>query len=129
MDAHTFLESCDALIDGGRRPSQVLEEAAELLADPQRWAQGATARDARGRRVHPSSPYAVCWCAEGAVARLANRHGVLPPSLMKTLDRAAEDGLTVFSVAEVNDYGAHEDVLLLLKVARMLAREQERGDT
>jgi hypothetical protein len=47
----------------------VLMKARVLLAEPSHWTQGAYARDASGRVVHPRSPAAVCWCIVGAVKR------------------------------------------------------------
>jgi hypothetical protein len=39
----------------------------ELLNSPDRWTQGALARDRTGRIVHIGDSEAVCWCLLGAV--------------------------------------------------------------
>lgn len=42
----------------------------------QGWTQDEVARDSNGQCVAPDSPYAVCWCAIGAVRAVADRKTV-----------------------------------------------------
>lgn len=39
----------------------------ELLSTPEKWCQGAFARDANGQAVWWSEPSAVCWSLTGAI--------------------------------------------------------------
>ena len=41
---------------------EILAGARNLLADPERWTQGAAARNAAGKHVAPSDPDATCPC-------------------------------------------------------------------
>ncbi len=51
---------------------EVLEAAADLLEKPGAWTQGAHARNAAGAPMLVGSrPDAVCWCALGALDRMA----------------------------------------------------------
>lgn len=51
-----------------------LREARALIADPAKWTAGAFARGANGRAVPPGGKHAVCWCAEGALAKVCRIH-------------------------------------------------------
>lgn len=51
--------------------TRVLRAAADLIESEGAWTTGAWARDADGVSVFPDEPSAVCWCAEGAIARVA----------------------------------------------------------
>ena len=44
-------------------------EARDRIAQPGAWTQMAGARDAKGERVHPSSPDATQWCILGTLQR------------------------------------------------------------
>jgi len=85
MDPVAFLEQCDTLLEG-QTPYQVLAKARELISDPTRWTQEATAKDSRGNRVHPSDTLAIKWDVEGAIAICANPYGLAPPAILKFLD-------------------------------------------
>mgnify|MGYP001559165452 CR=1 FL=1 len=41
----------------------------ELLDGPEKWTQGAFARDRRGEDVDSDRPEAVCWCLSGAITK------------------------------------------------------------
>ena len=52
----------------------ILTRARARIADPAKWTQGALARPSNNHTspaVAPSSTYAACWCAEGAIKREA----------------------------------------------------------
>lgn len=49
--------------------SEVLERSRALVAQPERWTQGANARDADGKSVLCDSPDAVSFCAFAAIDR------------------------------------------------------------
>jgi hypothetical protein len=50
---------------------EILKEARELLAEPGKWTQLTSARDEYGNEVGSSSGAAVCWCASGAITKVA----------------------------------------------------------
>lgn len=47
-----------------------LKAARELIADPNHWTKGSFARDASGQTCSPTSEFAVCWCASGALRKV-----------------------------------------------------------
>ncbi|SDK43098.1 DUF6197 family protein [Bradyrhizobium ottawaense] len=51
---------------------QALTVTRELIADPARWTKGYFARDTAGSEVYPTESNAVCWCADGALAKSAD---------------------------------------------------------
>ena len=54
------------------KPSEVLAKAADLIEPEGAWTQNAYARGKSGRPVDPENKrYAVCWCAVGAISRIA----------------------------------------------------------
>jgi hypothetical protein len=67
--------------------SQIFRAARELLDNPRCWTRKAQARDRRGRKVAPSSPLALRFDIEGAVAVSAG--GVLYPQMLRLLDLAS----------------------------------------
>ena len=98
-----------------RDVTEVLMEARYLISSPERWTQGANARNARGRRTHWGSPEAVCWCANGAIAKVAAtaaepRIGFdfLVERARVRLDRAVDHPYGAFTF---NDSHTHEEVL------------------
>ena len=50
---------------------EVLIAAKALLSDPTKWTQGVFARNSDGDEVDPDDSTAVCWCATGAVRKIA----------------------------------------------------------
>lgn len=52
--------------------ARILRDAADLIEPPGRWTRGTLARDEHGLPVAAESPDAVCWCALGAVQRVAS---------------------------------------------------------
>jgi hypothetical protein len=66
-------------------PRQQIEAVIELLSDKSRWTQGQSARDSEGRPVEPDSPYAVCWCVEGALHKVSGDWRVFSQPIWETL--------------------------------------------
>ena len=89
---------------------EILVAARELISQPERWTQGAYARDLNGLRVSPGGPNAVCWCAIGAMAKVAGlSSGEMEDSRAAiTLELAAESNGVI---AEWNDASDHESVV------------------
>jgi hypothetical protein len=82
-------------------PAEILRGAAEMLAAPGAWTQGAWARDAAGRRLMPFEDAATCWCARGALWRCAadGRHGVSYMAAQYALARVVPGRNTLSSIA------------------------------
>lgn len=51
-------------------PIRMLEVAKALISSPEKWTQGVSARDARGRHVDYGSQQARCWCVLGAMMKI-----------------------------------------------------------
>jgi hypothetical protein len=49
--------------------AQLLRDARERIATPERWTRGTYARTAAGNGCASYSPRAVCWCAIGTLER------------------------------------------------------------
>jgi hypothetical protein len=60
------------------KPSEVLDAAADLISPVGRWTQVALARTAGGEAAvaYGRGCDAVCWCAEGAIARIVGSYVV-----------------------------------------------------
>lgn len=86
----------------------VLIAARELISEESRWTKGEAARSKDGSSVDPNSPLAVCWCAVGAIEKIAG---------LNTLAFwHAQDSLRMKSrinIAEYNDKHSHKRVLAL----------------
>lgn len=97
----------------------VLEEARSLIASEDRWTKGWYAMNANGRSCLPTAPEAVCWCAEGALAKAS---GVLYRTWTNSSDdtllwksvRHASEQQGFDSPYELNDCSSHADVLRML---------------
>lgn len=105
-------------------PSILLHRAARLIRDPARWTQGALARDHEGNIVSVSDPLARCFCAEGALLRIAHVTGAY--SVYTPAEKALTRVIATIKppsvmlggeIAWVNDELGHEAVLLLLRLA------------
>lgn len=122
LSAQEFLEDCNALTSG-KSPLQILRETRELLSVPDRWTKGARARDASGSSVCPENQAAASWCLGGAIAIVCNPFGILPPSMIRLLDKVVriifpteED----IDAGEYNELMNHEDILYLLDEAILI---------
>lgn len=67
--------------------ARVLLGAIQLLGHYPNWCQGAPAVSADGRRVKPGSPEAVAWGIDGAIGKLSNPIGLIPPNYIWYLDQ------------------------------------------
>jgi hypothetical protein len=54
---------------------ELLRRVRDLLSDPAKWTQGATARDANGQPTDMNGKSAVCWCLSGALETLDEKRG------------------------------------------------------
>ena len=68
-----------------------LLDAKALLLDKHKWTERAQARNALRKHVRPSSPEAVWWDIEGAVALYSNTRGIFPVSAMRLLDSVSRE--------------------------------------
>ena len=82
----------------------ILTEARALIALPERWTQGAYARNKHGAAIAMRSRHAVAFCATAALYRAMDRHAhgtALPADLQQACKRARDilDG----TVAELTE--------------------------
>ncbi len=50
----------------------ILTAARDLIAEPEHWTQGVSARNKFSEKIHPAHPTAVCWCTLGALQKVGN---------------------------------------------------------
>lgn len=94
----------------------MLVEARKLISNKENWTQGAYAQDSKGRPVTGRSPYATCFCAFGAIDKIAEMAFNPVKSIrsqLEYLDLFTED----IGVIKYNDSHTHEEVLSLFDKA------------
>ncbi len=90
-----------------------LQAVRDLLADPERWTQGALARDAHGLSTLGITSESTCFCLMGALYKLHPYGGDAFFNLEQHLAHSpALDGDS--SYAHYNDTHTHAEVLALL---------------
>lgn len=100
--------------------ADLLRAARARIFDPERWTQGALARDAMGNLIAETDSRAKCWCARGAYYAedpLSSHGGE------KFLNEAADEKGTF--VERINDRGRHADVMDLYDRAIELAEQAQ----
>lgn len=80
---------------------------------------GCLARDAEGRPVDPTSHLAVAWCAEGAIAAVAESRAEAEKAVRAT---CAASGLAAGGLTQWNDAEARDEE----QVARLLEQASHR---
>lgn len=101
----------------------ILIKARELISDPERWTQGAYAKDSSGREVYDSDA-AVCWCGIGALRRVAGYDYLSRSKAIDFLHKTArEAGFDYFQ--DFNDSSTHAEVLAAFDRAIEAARNAE----
>ena len=103
---------------------EVLREARELIAVPERWTQGGLARDAQGKQAPGVyNRDAASWCAEGAICKTA---GTFP--VARAAFAAVRETLAGAELCEFNDSHTHPEVVSLIDstIAR-LEKEADRA--
>ena len=97
-----------------------LRAAADMLAEPHRWTQGAMARDAKAHPVGPTDPNAVRWCLSGAM-QLQTRG--LPHGVSIIADRALRSVCGGAEPAGFNDRAS--SAVQVASLARIAAAQLE----
>lgn len=113
--------------------ADVLERAADLIEPEGAWTQGWFARDKEGEEVNITSPRAVCFCALGAIGRIAGDFGSFTWRVREFAEAAAglaatatQVGLVAFNDAPTRTQG---EVVSALREAAAKARSPHvRGD-
>lgn len=104
----------------------VFEAAADLIEPEGAWTQGRYAATANGNGAPYDSSIAICWCAEGAILRVARASHHTPVSSLYDFVRRAtgQD-----SLARWNDDPNRQqsEVVSALRKAAALARTEEPG--
>lgn len=109
----------------------LLVGARELLADPSRWTQGATARDQNGHPVLPREEEAVQWCARGAFLCMEARLKVPKLSCRRALALLEESAFSTegTGIVAINDKLGYDKVLAMYDEAiRMATTEFPEGE-
>lgn len=90
---------------------ETLKAARALIADPKHWTRGTFARDANGEPCASGAVEAVCFCALGALKRVAPSWTLVDAiqQHIYNLDREA----LMLGVAGINDNLGHAAVLAL----------------
>lgn len=105
--------------------AEVLTKARALIADENRWTQGKYARDALGEEAEPFEAGAVCFCALGAIAHVADlepEHDLPGEQILKEEAYFADGSLCV---PMFNDKHTHAEVLDLFDRAIARAESEE----
>lgn len=100
----------------------ILKAARDLIAKPENWTQGASARTKSGDEVSIGSSDAECFCANGAIFRVAEtpRMGFRAQKFLK-----AELPESRRFVSTFNDSHAHSEVLALFSKAIKAAEGEQ----
>jgi len=74
----------------------------ELLSGPEKWTQGAWARNQKGETVSAFDSSACCWCISGAIAKCypADQFTRICDQILRHLDYHLEEG----SIFRWNDH-------------------------
>jgi hypothetical protein len=87
-----------------------LRAARDLISDPERWTQGTIARDWTGKQTTADAVDAFCWCAIGALEKVASN-----AQPFRALRWAMPSGYR--SIVSFNDTHTHAEVLALFDKA------------
>ena len=70
---------------------RIIEDALKIVNDPNRWTQGADAKDAKGKPCRPFVRRAVRFCARGALIRAAHDLGTVSHFALVAMRLGAPD--------------------------------------
>lgn len=96
-------------------PLEVLVAARELIAEPEHWTKGASARGKSGAKVDPDGRAAVSFCATGACYRATRRDWRHAPAAIDAL----QDAVNYSGIVYYNDEPTttHTDILAVFDKA------------
>lgn len=105
------------------KTSEILIKAKAIISNPDKWTQGAFARNYDGEEVSPISSQAVCFCSIGALKASVGKDQseVTMFYLVNARDylmKATPDGY----IAVFNDEHTHEEVMAVWDKAIKLAK-------
>lgn len=80
------------------KPDEVLLNAREFLAQPEKWTKGAGARSIGGHVVSVASKEAACFCVAGALAHVAGMTRMWSPDDGREVVQAYHAALHVLAV-------------------------------
>ncbi len=101
------------------KPYDLLTAAQERIRDPQRWTQGAAARNERGDECSPWDKTACRWCSFGAVVAERPEDRDSLPFLSNAAFSLFRSGFIC-----VNDDKGHDAVMQVFTLARELALQE-----
>lgn len=111
--------------------SETLRAAKALIDTPEKWTQGAYARDEEGLTVFVGDEAAVCFCSIGALARTERLHNVPDPhelgrrATIRALRPSHDPILAAGLIADFNDTHSHSEVMAMWDRAIKRAAEEE----
>jgi hypothetical protein len=85
---------------------EVLQASRDRIADPERWCQGAYAKNKGGLEVCPLSPEACQWCVSGSIMKTINAT-LARNRYSSLLDRFSG----YLTIERANDLGGHAAIL------------------
>ncbi len=92
----------------------ILRAAKALIFKSENWTKGATARDFSGDMVCAFESEAVCWCAQGAIARGRRDIGMTAEASDRALAFLASK---IGNVPGFNDSSTHAEVIAAFDTA------------
>lgn len=95
---------------------EALKAARELISDPKKHTKDTHARDEEGVPCDPCASRAVCWCAEGAIAKVLGGWSSHGP-VVNLIEKAARETFEGENHIVVNDFKGHADILSVFDVA------------
>lgn len=102
------------------KPSEILKAAKAVIENPDKWTQGAFARDTQGNRLPGGyGDEATCFCSLGAVEKATQLDWYDTPDIVVYLEEAIDD-----QVAHFNDSASHADVMQMFDKAITLAESE-----
>ena len=96
---------------------KILKQIKEYFSNPRNWTQGAVARNAKGERVIPSNPNAVCYCLIGAIEKFIppkDAPNFIKQNQIKDFISTVSFNLSGFCPVLVNDDLGYDSVMQLL---------------
>lgn len=103
---------------------EILEQAQNLIRDPEHWITDYYASDNRGDLCEPSEERATCFCSVGAVMRASGTSGLNYRRAKRLLDQAVEKHAPNYAgIVDYNDSHTHADVMRMFNKAKEMARE------
>ena len=97
-----------------KKSLQIIKDARDLINDKNKWTQDAFARDEEYKRVPISSSEAVCWCAVGALRKVARENNTYSTPYIEASEfllKEANELSRYYTVSQFNDKNNYKTVM------------------